>query len=1065
MRAVSTLTFVLLLAFIVHPQTPLHAETIEPQGGLVVCIGADALESMADHWDKPNCTFHGLLPSAKAVERLRTTIRKAGVQGRVSVSLFSGTRLPYIDNLVNLIVIQDARCEIRDEEVERVLAPYGMAIGPKGLSCIPNPASRIGNGVVSFTKPFPSNMDEWPQYLRGADNNAVAKDTVVGPPRHVQWISDPAWTRSHMGAASIASMVSAGGRLFTIEDRETAENPYLPSKWRLIARDAFNGITLWTLDYPSWDPITVYIKTFHAQPQRRLAAIGDILYCTPGLDAPVTAVDAATGTKIREYAGTDRTQEFAYHDGTLYVVVGDRMQEKLAAKQKTTTTRKKKGGKKTQDAAVQTKTDQRPAVEDLEFGGHGFPKRLYNPAWPTADVPKNTIIAIDAKTGKELWRSDKIDRYTGCSMALKGKKLVYQSASGLFCLDSKSGRSCWTVKKEIPYGRGAMPHTLILTDDAIYSEEGKNVYAYSLADGQSLWAKPVKARKGYQAASDLFVASGALWMCGAGGTPTSYDLKTGEHIKTIPQKLSDPMGHDRCFRNFITERFYINTKTGGPDCLDLVSNTEFPAPFTRGTCSIGNLPCNGLIYCGPYACQCHLPAGLHNFNVYYTDEASLTTPGQVIEVVRKVRLEKGVAYGEVISSQSSVISDQQWPTYRHAAGRLSAAAVAVPATGMSRRWRSKLTAPATAPVIADGKVFVAETDTHTLHALDAFTGKRLWDYVAGGRIDSPPTYHMGLVLFGSRDGWVHCLRASDGELAWRFRDLPYKLVCAFGQLESAWPIHGSVLIKNDTAYFCAGRSSYLDGGLFLYGLNPVTGEVVHERQFYGPYGDDQFPIMSDVKTNTHELNGTTADVMSSVGNKLYIRHKAFNLDLSDAEADKHLLASAGMLESKRAHREYALVSEAFNDRKTWTTRETEYPVGDIIVSDGTDYYSVFGMPVNRHSWFDPRKEQYALQARTLTVDGWSTKWDATIPMTGKALLLAGDVVFVTGAPLVFKLNDLAATYEGRCGAILWAVSAADGAKLADYKLDQLPAWDGMAAAYGKLFISNQDGSVDCWGAE
>lgn len=40
---------------------------------------------------------------------------------------------------------------------------------------------------------------------------------------------------------------------------------------------------------------------------------------------------------------------------------------------------------------------------------------------------------------------------------------------------------------------------------------------------------------------------------------------------------------------------------------------------------------------------------------------------------------------------------------------------------------------------------------------------------------------------------------------------------------------------------------------------------------------------------------------------------------------------------------------------------------------------------------------------------------------------------------------------------------ADGATLAVYKPDTLPVWDGMAAAYGRLFIVNQDGSVECWG--
>jgi outer membrane protein assembly factor BamB len=475
---------------------------------------------------------------------------------------------------------------------------------------------------------------------------------------------------------------------------------------------------------------------------------------------------------------------------------------------------------------------------------------------------------------------------------------------------------------------------------------------------------------------------------------------------------------------------------------------------------MGSLPCNGLIYCGPYACQCHLPVGLHNFNAYYTDEESLPTRGQIVKVRRLARLEKGPAYGKSYKS-----ADTPWPTYRQDARRYAGTTTKVPADGLKPLWKSQFKTIVSAPVIAEGKLFVAETDVHVLRALDADSGKIVWEYVAGGRIDSPPTYHKGLLLFGSRDGWVHCLRASDGALCWRFRDLPDTMICAFDQLESAWPVHGSVLIKNDTAYFCAGRSSYLDGGLFIYGLDPVTGEIRYQRQFYGPYADDGFPafVKEGNRSETEVILGTTADVMSSEGDTLYIRQQAFHLDLTDAVAGKHLLASAGMLESKRQHREYKLVQEDFNHRKTWTTEKTEYPTGDIIVSDGTDYYSVFGMPVNRGESFNPRNG-YTLMAKTKSANGWSSKWKTNIRLTGKAMALAADVVFVAGAPLVFNLSDVAATYEGRLGGVLWAVSAVDGSKLADYTLDVLPAWDGIAAAYGRLFIVNQDGSIECWGA-
>ena len=48
------------------------------------------------------------------------------------------------------------------------------------------------------------------------------------------------------------------------------------------------------------------------------------------------------------------------------------------------------------------------------------------------------------------------------------------------------------------------------------------------------------------------------------------------------------------------------------------------------------------------------------------------------------------------------------------------------------------------------------------------------------------------------------------------------------------------------------------------------------------------------------------------------------------------------------------------------------------------------------------------------------------------------------------------------GGILWAASAEDGQKLAEYKLDAPPSWDSLAAADEKLFLCTQDGYVHCF---
>ena len=103
----------------------------------------------------------------------------------------------------------------------------------------------------------------------------------------------------------------------------SAEHPALPGKHALVARDAYNGVVLWRAMFPDWHPIYIRNKEMPDQLQRRLVAVGDVVYCTPGLDAPITVFDAATGRVLKKHAGTEGTVEFVYDRGVLFVVIGD----------------------------------------------------------------------------------------------------------------------------------------------------------------------------------------------------------------------------------------------------------------------------------------------------------------------------------------------------------------------------------------------------------------------------------------------------------------------------------------------------------------------------------------------------------------------------------------------------------------------------------------------------------------------------------------------------------------------------------------------------------------------
>jgi len=1014
------------------------------KGGIIVRIGCDEPEQLAKLHAGKAYVVHGLDTDAAKVAKARAFLSAQKINGPVSASLYDGKTLPYINNLVSLVIV-DKPGSLSKEEVLRVLAPLGVAwIG--------------GEKIV---KPWPKEIDEWPQYLHDADNNAVSRDTVVGPPRHIQWVTEPVWSRSHMAISTVNSMVTARGRLFTIEDKSTAENPFLPAKFALVARDAFNGVVLWEHPFSDWEPVTRYIKDLALQLQRRLAAIGDKVYCTPAINAPLTEFDAKTGKVLKVYKGTRDTQEFGYYDGTLYAIVGDRMNsarynivKAIPGKGFST------GG-----------TD-----EKAPFDGTGFPKGY---AREHHDLPETKcgIVAIDAVSGKVLWRKADIVNYIAATLAFKDDSAVYMTQAGIKCLNAKTGDLIWEVEKDIKSGDGTEANPLVISGNVVYADEGQKLVAYSLRDGREKWRSTL--RSNYEKSADLFVVRGVAWTGGT-GAPTSHDPQTGNVNRTIKQIMKGPMGHDRCYRNFITEKYFINSKTGGADFLDLKTGQEFPNHWVRGTCGMGTLPANGMLYAPPYSCQCSMGAMIKNFNALYTEQG-LKTPNQMIEVERKVQLVKGPAFGK---TRGAAAKSTDWPVYRNDNARGGANAARLSGR-LTEKWKVQFAGTPSAPIAADGKVFAADVDAHTVYGLNAADGKILWSYVAGGRADSPPAYYRGLILFGSRDGWVYCLRADDGALVWRFKDLPDKLIGAFGQLESAWPVNGSVLVKDDTVYFSAGRSSFLDGGIFLYALNPRTGEVRHSRQVYGPFdAQTGFPATKS-RADGAPGDGFKGDVMVSDGDLLYMRHKAFNVDLStSSDAKPHLIPSAGFLDGTPQHRTYWTVNTTYG----WTS--IKGIDSDILAVDGTSCYGVQGFLTHRHSYFDPRKSGYRLFAASLGTSevkaaGASDEtpgkkgnkkkgrrgtsgielWSSDIPLTGKAIIKAGGTICVAGTPMKFEGNrfeDFVESYEQRLGGVLWLASAENGRKIAEYELGAAPAWDGMAAANGSLLISLKDGSIRCF---
>ena len=1004
------------------------------EGGLIVHVGCGDGRLTAALRVNDRFIVHGLDREPENIERARTHIRSRRLQGKVSVDRFDGRNLPYAENLVNLLVAEDLG-DLAMSEVIRVLAPLGVAY------------VRVDDRWKKIVKPWPEEIDEWTHFLHNASGNAVAQDQLAGPPRQFQWTAKPLWSRHHNTVPSVSAMVSSAGRLFTIVDEAPpAASGDAPDKWSLVGRDAFNGIELWRIPMPEWgwkEWSSIWEGRFNQPNQlaKRLVAVGDRVYVTLGFNAPLTALDAATGRIVRTYRGTEFTDEILYQDGTLILSINQ-------AAQKPGT------------------VEQNPPV-------------------------KKSVCAVDADSGKVLWKTG---AYTGIStktgsvervghlmLAARGERVYLVNAESLVALDRRTGVELWTAPRpEVKRYTSRYEHcmsemaTLVATDRAvlfcqlepIQQRIGWRVIqarlkAYSPTTGEPLWEYAC-GNWGHFCVPDVFVAQGLVWVHDKESMSVAgLDLSTGEERSRFStEKAFDNGHHHRCYRNKATERFLV-TSFRGVEFADWQGEGVNRNHWARGTCRLGMMPCNGMIYATPHPCDCYTGSLLNGLVALAPSRAPSNSP-----TAAQPRLEKGPAYAELADQPLPTNDPDGWSTYRQDAARSGHATSAVAAI-VKPIWNVRLPGKLTPPVIGNGRVILASADTHTVYAIGLEEGKPLWRYTAAGVIDTPPTLYRGLAIFGCRDGRVYCLRASDGRLVWRFRAAPEdRLVAAFGALESAWPVNGSVLVQNGKVYVAAGRSSFLDGGIYAYALDPRTGKVLERRTISSP---------QDMPVNygrNHSIDtGVLADLLVGDGERVYMRQRCIFGDEDDVEGvTPHLRATAGMRDDSWFNRTFWMIDDQHH--------------GDLLVHDERSVYAVhaYAKP-SAHVFFQPGGEGYALVAtdRALAAQrkpvvrntrddvNWNWKppkqsrWSVKVPVRVTAMVISGETLFAAGTPDRLDPDDPWATHEGRRGGVLLALAAADGTKQAEYRLESPPVFDGMAAADGRLIVPTADGRVICFG--
>ena len=1045
-------------------------------GGICAVVGSDDADLAMAIAKQGPFVVQGLCDDSQLRDAMRKAIRAHGMYGDVSADTFEPGRLPYTENLINIVVVDSyprlAKAGFSAAEVIRVLAPLGYAcVGTSSASAeseewtealidslkssgIEDVSLDTSGGTwVRFNKPWPEEIDEWTHYLHGPDGNPVARDTVVGPPEHYQWLSKPTWLRSHETDSSISTMVTSAGKLFYIVDEapiSLAGDHPLPDKWCLACRDAFNGVLLWKVPIRRWGWREWKNSWFTTRPgdvplniRDRLVAVDDKVYVTLGYRAPVSQLDARSGEILQTYPGTERTGEILYLDGKLILSLVGEEQDTI------------------------------------------------------------TVTAVDAASGKQLWLTEKgyqgttVDyvkwnsRYgsskppkldPASNIATDGRVVALIDGPEIACLDYQSGEERW--RSEFPQdeadssagginSQGNLWNgTMIVNRGVVVHASPSRLAAFSAEDGRLLWSQPKKyiGHLWYEW-KDVFVIDGLVWTWSAeltesffdigGGrrqrelwppSVNGYDLSTGQLKKEVPLgPIFNANHHHRCYRNKATVR-YILASRRGTEFVDLEEGKHTVHNWVRGTCHMGMMPANGFQYAPPHPCQCYIEEKLSGMNAL----APARKPESQVQGPKRglpPRLERGPVFDR-IESQSSVsnlqspdIQSSDWPAFRHDAMRTGSVDTRLP-DNLRAAWRVKLGTKVSSPIVVGERLFVSLVDEHQVACVDVTDGGKQWEFTAGGRIDSPPTYHAGTVLFGSADGCVYCLRASDGELAWRFQAAPERrLIGAFGQLESAWPVHGSVLVQKDVAYFAAGRSSQLDGGIHLYGIRVSSGELLHQTKLEGP----DYAV-GDFEANFKLPLGTLPDVLTCDGTNIYMRSASFDLQLNQQQGKSPLSTPSGFLE------------DSYFKRVPWTFGGS---YARLIAHDARSVYYVRMFDSLRgldpSVYFTPADKGYLLFAKN--VNGGQDTWSERIPVRVRAMVLTDGRLLVAGPPDMVDPEDPLGAFEGRKGGLLYVIDSASGEKLAEHKLPHPPTFNGAAAASGRLYVTEEDGSVTCFAGE
>ncbi|MHB1034918.1 MAG: outer membrane protein assembly factor BamB family protein [Pirellulales bacterium] len=973
------------------------AKRIGVQRGLCVILGEQGGTLALDLARASELTLYVELPDAAGVARLRKAADAAGLLGtRIYVEQGDGRRIHLADNLADAVLAGAPDGAANQAELLRVLHPGGKAL----------------LGSAELVKPAPAGLDDWSHPYHGPDNNPQSQDQLARAPYLTQFLAEPWYTPMPQVTVTSAGRVFKAFGHIAFKEREW---PWLN---KLVAMNGYNGAMLWQRD----------LKPGFMIHRNTMIATPETLYLAD--DDSCKLIDAATGKLKDEIVLTADTSTgptwkwMALEGGVLYVLAGER-----------------------EPANETLRGTSRSPGWPWDGLGKGYAQRDY--PWGFGQ----TFLAVDPATKKVLWRRDEAKPIDSRATCMRNGRIYYYShGEFLACLDARTGRPAWKTSNPAlleaigihdpaqTYIRGYTSQVyLAANDEALYfaGPQRRRLVAASTKDGSLLW------QYGKDGNFELVLRDGAVYAMGKTDSSKKFEPLTGK----ILADLGCLRGNCTRATGTVDSVFSRGDNHGGTLRLALAANDDARRiGLMRPGCHDGVIASNGLLYWGPWMCDCNLslvgvialgPAGAFDF----------ASPAKESE-----RLETLASDPARIAPFPESVDD--WPTYRADNLRNGATRVSI-AGRVSQRWQFTPTAAGepTAPVAVGELIFVSGSDG-AVRALDAATGKPRWTAYTGGPVRYSPAIWKGRVYVGSGDGWVYAFEAATGRTLWRFRAAPAeRKIPIYGSLCSTWPVASGVLVEDGVVYAAAGLASY--DGTHVYALDAVTGKIRWQNNTSGRLINEN--LVSGISVQGHLLLHA---------GKLYLAGgNVVSPAVYDAADGKCLNTLTDQWQKAPRGKELYLIDgkvTAF-DQLLYAPKEyqscryfsgyfVQAASGDTVVRGNENL-------VARIALKDDAVPAPAERARAALNRQASSLWDNKTFTRPASLALAKNAVLVAGPQRGKTPGEAAAS-------VLAALDPAGGKMLWSQPLPASPVLSGLAVdRAGRMVVALEDGRVVCFGAE